>query len=85
MYLNLDRRTLLSRPVRVDPVKETFRILGCSARSLPVSPSPDKTCIRPSGNPASLVRLARMQPLRGAFSDDLMIMALPAFFLGKKD
>ena len=72
-----------SRPARVDPVRVTIEVRGCSTSRRPtVRPSPQTTLTSPSGRPASWQTRATANADSGVSSLGLTTTALPAMRAG---
>lgn len=62
----------------MDPVKDTLLISGCSAIAAPaVGPYPGITLITPAGKPASLLRAARYNAVKGVCSAGFKMSVQP--------
>ena len=69
----------ISRPARVDPVKDTMSMPGCLASAWPTSgPAPWTRLKTPSGSRASAIASASRKALSGAISEGLSTTLQPA-------
>ena len=72
----------ISRPTAVEPVNATLSTLGWSTSAAPVWPSPVRTFMVPSGNPASSASSPRRSAVSGVCSAGLSTSEQPAASAG---